>query len=77
MLKTKIEAPVVFVVEQGDGTSELAAGGYSPFTIVLSALGIEPATLAAESKADPIGSRRPFYSITDTISSTAKVEVVQ
>jgi hypothetical protein len=71
MTKTQVDTPIVFTTDNGDGTSEVVAGAFSPFTLVFSAPGIEPATVQSERNSDN-------YSVIATIVPNGTlVEVVQ
>jgi hypothetical protein len=52
MIKPQVDTPLVFTADLGDGTSEVAAIASSPFTLIFSISGIEPAEVASERNSD-------------------------
>ena len=60
--------PYILMSPNGDGTSELVAGSFDPFTITLSQRGIEPAIIASEMD-------HGLHIVKDTISSDSCVQV--
>lgn len=52
MQKVTVDTPIVFTVDQGDGRSEVAAIASSPFALIFSAPGIEPAEVSSERNSD-------------------------
>jgi len=60
--------PYILTEPNGDGTSELVAGSFDPFTIVVSQPGVEPAVIDSESV-------NRFHLVVDTIPSDCSVRV--
>ena len=71
MLKPSVDTPIVFTIDQGNGTSEVAAIASSPFTLTFIAPNGEIKEVSSEINSDH------RHIVAEIVPNGTKVEVLQ